>query len=128
MYHMNENGRSSTYAIRTSDRRRAATWRRIFGSDRLPVLAAAPRRLCDRDGERLVHDLDMSRVHPVAVCRLAAHVARRTRQPYSVVLLEIQSRGFWVDAENVMVEETAVGKRPFFLWPTGAHAGWAIYA
>jgi hypothetical protein len=123
MYHMNENGRSSTaYAIRTGDRRRAATWRRIFGSDRLPVLAAAPRRLCDRDGERLVYDLDMSRVHPVAVCRLAAHVARRTRQPYSVVLLEIQSRGFWVDAENVMVEETAVGKRPFFLLPNLAGA------
>jgi hypothetical protein len=117
MYTMYTNGRSY---IHTTDRRRAATWRRIFGTDRLPVLADRPRWICDRDGERLVYDVDMSQVRAAAVYRLAAHVARRTRQPYALVLSEIQTRGFWVDAVNCEVEETAVGKRPFFLWPIPA--------
>ncbi|MFO7537595.1 MAG: hypothetical protein R6X32_05995 [Chloroflexota bacterium] len=115
MYTMYTNGRSY---IRTTDHSRAATWQRIFGTDRLPVRADQPRWICDRAGERLVYDLDMSQMPGPAVHCLAAHVARLARQPYMLVLSDIESRGFWVDAADCWVEEeTAVDKRPFFLYP-----------
>jgi hypothetical protein len=124
---MLKNGRS-TAMIRTNDPRRRQLWLRLFGVDQLPVLAGRPRWVCDVSGDREVYDLDLQRLRPGAVYRLAGYVARCKRRPYALVLSEIQTSGFWVDATDCVVEETAAGKRPFFLWATLPTTQGAAYA
>ena len=92
---------------------RRRLWQQLFGTDRLPVRSEKPRWICDLAGERLVYDLDLDRLRPGAVYRLAGYVARRKQRPYALVLSDIQATGFWVDATGCELVEGTVRIRPF---------------
>lgn len=118
-----------SYLITTRDPLRRRDWRRIFDTDHLPVLCAQPRyQEVQGKGTRLAYDLDLSAFHPFARRRLAAHVARRTRQPYGVVWAEVKTAVSWpIDAVNC---ETAVPdrERPFLVPRLNNQYAWMTLA
>lgn len=100
--------------ITTDNERRLRHWDRLFGTDRLPVKHAKPRRQCiPGNGEVLAYDLDVSRLHWMQVVRLADDIAKRSNGlTYDMAMSEIE-RGWPVVADGCYVieevaEETAV--------------------
>ena len=87
---MNTNGRS---LITTTDSRRAALWEKIFGSDTLPIVHAAPRlqHMQGRGSEVLAYDLDTSRLTAMQRARFASHLARVSGRPYEAAYAEIDN-------------------------------------
>lgn len=66
------------FQITTRNGRQRALWLRLFGSDALPVTAAAPHEVYTPDGRaRLVYDLDVVAIGPNGRRRLAAYIAAR---------------------------------------------------
>ncbi len=68
------------FHIITRNGRQRALWLRLFGSDVLPVTAAAPHEVFTPDGRaRQVYDLDVVAIGTNGRRRLAAYVAARRR-------------------------------------------------
>lgn len=66
------------FHITTKNGRQRALWLRLFGSDVLPVTAAAPHEVYTPDGRaRLVYDLDVVAIGANGRRRLAAYIAAR---------------------------------------------------
>ncbi len=66
------------FQIATRNGRQRALWLRLFGSDVLPVRAAAPHEVFTPDGRaRLVYDLDVVAIGANGRRRLAAYIAAR---------------------------------------------------
>jgi hypothetical protein len=66
------------FHITTKNGRQRALWLRLFGSDVLPVTAAAPHEVFTPDGRaRQVYDLDVVAIGTNGRRRLAAYVAAR---------------------------------------------------
>ncbi len=66
------------FHITTRNGRQRALWLRLFGSDVLPVTAAAPHEVFTPDGRaRQVYDLDVVAIGTNGRRRLAAYVAAR---------------------------------------------------
>lgn len=66
------------FQIATRNGRQRALWLRLFGSDVLPVTAAAPHEVYTPDGRaRLVYDLDVVAIGANGRRRLAAYIAAR---------------------------------------------------
>lgn len=99
------------FVVATSQRRRA-TWERVFGSDRVPVLDVCPRWVEIRDGPALGFDVAMGALHVGQLNRLAAYVGRVNRVDYETAR-RIVAGGFVVRAEGLWVETAdAVERRP----------------
>lgn len=66
------------FHITTKNGRQRALWLRLFGSDVLPVTAAAPHEVFTPDGRaRQVYDLDVVAIGTNGRRRLAAYIAAR---------------------------------------------------
>lgn len=63
--------------ITAVEQRRRSYWRKLFGTDELPVKSARPRFQFLEAGrhETLAYDLDTEALHPVQRARLARHMA-----------------------------------------------------
>ena len=109
---MNTNGRS---LLTTTDRRRAALWEKIFGSDTLPVMHAAPRwqHMQGRGNEVLAYDLDTSRLTAMQRARFASHLAKVSGRPYSAAHAEIDNGSTYPiqSSNDIRIIEPAV-QRP----------------
>ena len=112
-----------SYFVITPDRARADRWQKLFGADRLPVLAPVARWQLIDGQERPAYDLDLAALHQGQRDRLAGHVAKRTGRPYPLVKTEIDNSLSWpvVAAGCVVVidEVTAADWPSLFLWARG---------
>lgn len=102
--------------VKTLSPTRAARWDRIFGADRLPVMAAQPRQQETRGGGSVMaYDLDLAQIDLKARNRLAALLSYRLAISYQEALLEINSRISWpLAGDDLYIEKTAVDSRPFW--------------
>lgn len=107
--------------ITTNDGHRAALWRRLTGSDCLPVTSACPRTVATESGLSAVFDLDAARLHPAALDRVAAYIARCKRIPYAMAKAHVGA-GVTIPAKNCTVvtepsaAESQTRRRPLFRW------------
>lgn len=100
-----------SYYVTTSSPKRRALWLRLFGVDRLPVVSPKPRwqvgRGEFRETETLAYDLDVARLHWMALSRAAGRLG--------IDVADV--RGLPIKASADVVVETAVSdswkKRPF---------------
>lgn len=112
--------------ITTRDPRRRATWLRLFGSDRLPVLSGRarwqPGIVPGRDV--LAYDLAVGRLSQGQRDRFAAYVARRTLRDYRDVKAEMDIAYAWpIRARGcsvVEVEDSETVERPSLFVPVGS--------
>jgi hypothetical protein len=89
------------YLIRpTSDRRRRA-WADLIGRDALPISSPVPRP----GAAGLVYDVDVSKISPPALARLASYTARQCREPYHDVYQRILLEGLAVPAVGCALEQ-----------------------
>lgn len=97
--------------VTTTNPHRQRTWQHLFGQTRLPVKTAVPRwqHLPRRPDAVLAYDLDLDRLHPAQVERLAAYIARRANWPYHAALSELRQTGFPIEAWQTE-KETAVSE------------------
>ncbi len=113
------------FAVAMSQRRRAR-WERVFGTDRLPILDARPRRAEFRDGPALVYDVALGRLHEGQLNRLAAYLARRNGMGYEEARLSVLRCGLMIHARGVMVVTAdAAEHRPFVFGGAGATPRWS---
>ncbi|NJN53689.1 MAG: hypothetical protein HC804_02385 [Anaerolineae bacterium] len=116
-----------SYWVTVSDSRRAVHWQRLFGTNRLPVLAAATRWDMVDGREVPCYDLALKRLSQPQRYRLACYAARRLRRPYVDVLAEINTATSWpIRAAGCVVEyeeEQATVRPSPFLLPT-----WGMFA
>lgn len=89
------------FHITTKNGRQRALWLRLFGSDVLPVTAAAPHEVYTPDGRaRLVYDLDVVAIGTNGRRRLAAYIAaRRWGTTFEAALRDV-AFGWTVDATD----------------------------
>ncbi|MCC6603088.1 MAG: hypothetical protein IT327_07755 [Anaerolineae bacterium] len=89
------------FHITTTNGRQRALWLRLFGSDVLPVTAAAPHEVYTPDGRaRLVYDLDVVAIGTNGRRRLAAYIAaRRWGTTFEAALRDV-AFGWTVDATD----------------------------
>ncbi len=89
------------FHITTRNGRQRALWLRLFGSDVLPVTAAAPHEVYTPDGRaRLVYDLDVVAIGTNGRRRLAAYIAaRRWGTTFEAALRDV-AFGWTVDATD----------------------------
>ncbi len=89
------------FHIITKNGRQRALWLRLFGSDVLPVTAAAPHEVFTPDGRaRQVYDLDVVAIGTNGRRRLAAYVAaRRWGVAFEQVLRDV-AFGWTIDATD----------------------------
>lgn len=89
------------FQITTRNGRQRALWLRLFGSDVLPVTAAAPHEVYTPDGRaRLVYDLDVVAIGPNGRRRLAAYIAaRRWGVTFETALRDV-AFGWTIDATD----------------------------
>ena len=89
------------FQITTRNGRQRALWLRLFGSDVLPVTAAAPHEVYTPDGRaRLVYDLDVVAIGPHGRRRLAAYIAaRRWGVTFEAALRDV-AFGWTIDAAD----------------------------
>lgn len=89
------------FQIATRNGRQRALWLRLFGSDVLPVTAAAPHEVYTPDGRaRLVYDLDVVAIGPNGRRRLAAYIAaRRWGVTFETALRDV-AFGWTIDAAD----------------------------
>lgn len=102
-----------SYYVHTNDLRRRALWLRLFGVERLPVLAPHPRCRVERgargETEIQAYDLDGARLHWMA--------QRRAMRRLNVSAAQLTGLAIEAGADIEVEVETAVSsdrwKRPF---------------
>lgn len=101
------------FHITTRNGRQRALWLRLFGSDVLPVTAAAPHEVYTPDGRaRLVYDLDVVAIGANGRRRLAAYIAaRRWGVTFEDALRDV-AFGWTVDAANCQLAAGPLGIEP----------------
>lgn len=116
------------FHITTKNGRQRALWLRLFGSDVLPVTAAAPHEVFTPDGRaRQVYDLDVVAIGTNGRRRLAAYIAaRRWGTTFEQALRDV-AFGWTIDATDCELatepvtepaQNSAVGTRSAYLSPT----------
>lgn len=129
VYNLDMNGR---FYVTTSDPRRRSTWQRVFGSDRLPVLAPRARfqALPGGSGETPAYDLDLRALLPAQRTRFAGYVARRYGIDYVTALAEVTGSTAWPirDGPDVAVVQPEEASSPppaasIFAWVRAKLAG-----
>ena len=96
-------------AVAVTQKRRAE-WDRVFGTIKLPILDGRPRPAEMRDGTVLVYDVAVAALHPGQVARLAGHIARRRRMDYDEARSSVETDGFVIRAEGVVIETADAGE------------------
>jgi hypothetical protein len=82
------------YFVRPTDGARRGLWVDLFGADRLPIRGA-----CSRPGRAgPVYDIAVGGLHPQALNRLAAYMAKQGRGEYGVILAGLRGEGLALDA------------------------------
>lgn len=101
------------FHITTRNGRQRAIWLRLFGSDVLPVTAAAPHEVFTPDGHgRLVYDLDVVAIGAHGRRRLAAYIAaRRWGVTFEQALRDV-SFGWTVDATDCSLAGELASETP----------------
>lgn len=92
--------------VTPTSEQRAATWRRLFGTDTLPVLHDRPRLQETRRGSVEAYDLAVEALTGWQLARLAAYVANRTGQLYADVLADVAA-GWPLVADGLVVSSAA---------------------
>lgn len=101
------------FQITTRNGRQRALWLRLFGSDALPVTAAAPHEVYTPDGRaRLVYDLDVVAIGPHGRRRLAAYIAaRRWGVTFEAALRDV-AFGWTIDAADCQLVTEPLASEP----------------
>jgi len=100
----------NSHRIFTRSGKQRALWQRLFHMDTLPVTSAFPHEGADIYGRSAWHyTLDVARMNPRYMRRLANHVAKWSRD-YAETLDRIQREGWQIDAIDCFLVEAAEGE------------------